>query len=104
MRIKLCRKCRAQFAELGKTSNARARAKGVRVGRPLVSVSEADLDRIRRGELDAYELAEELGCNRITIQRRLGQQKRQLGRDHGEEERGSEQERVCAAVPGQERR
>jgi len=48
-----------------------AKAAGVHVGRPRVVITRAQLERVRRGELRAAELAADLGCTAATVRRRL---------------------------------
>jgi DNA invertase Pin-like site-specific DNA recombinase len=48
-----------------------ARLRGVVIGPPTVRISEADLDRVRAGELSQAALARELSICAKTVRRRL---------------------------------
>jgi hypothetical protein len=47
------------------------RRPGVRMGRPLLTIPDRDLDRVRAGELTIAGLARKLGVAPRTIRRRL---------------------------------
>ena len=49
----------------------RARAKGVRLGRPTARVSEARLQVLQQEGLPIGQIARQLGVSRATVRRRL---------------------------------
>lgn len=67
----LCERCRKHISNGTKKGLARARARGVHVGRPSATITSADLALVRSGVLTARELAKALGVHPITIRRRL---------------------------------
>jgi len=67
----MCDRCRRQISIATRRGVRRAKAAGIHTGRPRTAVSDADLERVRAGELTSRQLAAEIGCSSMTIRRRL---------------------------------
>lgn len=67
----MCKHCRSFIGRASKAGLAKAQARGVRVGRPRIEVTAAELGRVTSGELTAEQLALRLGISVGTVRRRL---------------------------------
>lgn len=73
----MCERCRSLIARASRVGVAKARARGVHVGRPRIELTAADLARVTSGDMTAEQLALRLGVCVATVRRRLRELRRQ---------------------------
>lgn len=69
--VSICERCRREISNGTKLGLARARKRGVRVGRPKAVIAESVLRDVLSGRLTTQQAAELCGVSAMTIRRRL---------------------------------